>query len=158
VIVRNFNIFDIAIFETKTHTPLNVNTNAPLAFAIPFKGFEPIAGRNPQIINASNHVELLQLSTCGLFNVSKARNPSRHEIPTALESILGAFDIMQASALAEKMKYRKPDIYVHPEILGVRMLDFRKIEEVFLEAAPAVDVLRKQLKSMALKKGHSSDP
>jgi len=44
---------------------------------------------------------------------SRAPNPGRHEIPSALESILGAFNIRQASALAEKMKYRKPDIYVH---------------------------------------------
>jgi NTE family protein len=52
---------------------------------------------------------------------------------------------MQASALAEKMKHRKPDIYVQPEIQGVRMLDFGKAEEVSLQAAPAVDLLRKQL-------------
>jgi NTE family protein len=91
-------------------------------------------------------------------DVSKARNPGRHEIPSALESILGAFNIMQTSALAEKMKYQKPDIYVHPEIQGVRMLDFRKTEEVFLHAAPAVDLLRKQLKSMALVQGHLPDP
>jgi NTE family protein len=88
-------------------------------------------------------------------DVSKARNPGRHEIPSALESILGAFNIMQASALAEKMKYQKPDIYVHPEIQGVRMLDFRKPEEVFLQAAPAVDLLRKQLKNMIVEQGHS---
>ena len=56
------------------------------------------------------------------------------------------------------LKHRKPDIYVQPEIQGVRMLDFGKIEEVFLEAAPAVDLLRKQLKSMAVEQGHSRDP
>ena len=90
-------------------------------------------------------------------DVSRAPNPGRHEIPSALESILGAFNIMQASALAEKMKYRKPGLYVHPEIQGVRMLDFGKTEEVFLQAAPAVDLLRKQLKSMAIEQGHSPD-
>ena len=45
-------------------------------------------------------------------DVSKARHPSKKEIPGALETVLGAFNIMQASALAEKMKHRKPDIYV----------------------------------------------
>ena len=90
-------------------------------------------------------------------DVSKARNPGKNEVPGALESVLGAFNIMQASALAEKMKHRKPDIYVQPEIEGVRMLDFRKIEEVFLQAAPAVDLLRKQLKGVFVEQGHPAD-
>ena len=79
-------------------------------------------------------------------DVSKVRNPGKNEIPGALESVLGAFNIMQASALAEKMKIRKPDIYVQMEIQGIRMLDFGKTEEVFLQAAPAIVLLREQLK------------
>jgi NTE family protein len=81
-------------------------------------------------------------------DVSKVRNPGKNEIPGALESVLGAFNIMQASALAEKMKIRKPDIYVQMEIQGIRMLDFGKTEEVFLQAAPAIALLRKQLKDL----------
>jgi NTE family protein len=90
-------------------------------------------------------------------DVSKTRNPGKHVIPGALESVLGAFDIMQASALAEKMKHRKPDIYVRPEIQDIRMLDFGKIEEVFLQATPAVDWLRKQLKNMAIEQWPPAD-
>ncbi len=78
-------------------------------------------------------------------DVSKARNPGKPGIPSALESVLGAFDIMQASALAAKMKHRKPDLYVQPDIQGIRMFDFGRIEEVFLQATPAADWLRKQL-------------
>jgi NTE family protein len=81
-------------------------------------------------------------------DVSKVRNPGKNEIPGALESVLGAFNIMQASALAEKMKIRKPDIYVQMEIQGIRMLDFGKTEAVFLQAAPAIALLKKQLKDL----------
>jgi NTE family protein len=81
-------------------------------------------------------------------DVSKVRNPGKNEIPGALESVLGAFNIMQASALAEKMKIRKPNIYVQMEIQGIRMLDFGKTGEVFLQAAPAIALLRKQLKDL----------
>jgi len=81
-------------------------------------------------------------------DVSQVRNPGKNEIPGALESVLGAFNIMQASALAEKMKIRKPDIYVQMEIQGIRMLDFGKTEEVFLQAAQAIALLRKQLKGL----------
>ena len=88
-------------------------------------------------------------------DVSTMRHPGKHEIPSALESVLGAFSIMQASALAEKMRRRKPDIYVQPKIQDVGMLDFGKTEEVFLQAAPAVDLLRKQLKGVTVEQGHS---
>jgi NTE family protein len=83
-------------------------------------------------------------------DVSRVRHPGKNEIPSALESVLGAFNIMQASALAEKMRHRKPDIYVQPKFQDVRMLDFGKTEEVFLQAAPAVDSLRKRLKGMTV--------
>lgn len=81
-------------------------------------------------------------------DVSKVRNCGRREIPGPLESVLGAFNIMQASALVEKLKHRRPDIYLQPEIQDIRMLDFGKANEVFLQAAPAVDLLKKQLKML----------
>jgi NTE family protein len=90
-------------------------------------------------------------------DVSKVRNPGKHEIPGALESVLGAFNIMQASALAQKMKRRKPDIYVQPEIQGIRMLDFSKAEEVFRQAVPAVELLKEQLKGGNFEQGHPPD-
>jgi NTE family protein len=90
-------------------------------------------------------------------DVSRVRHPGKNEIPSALESVLGAFNIMQASALAEKMRHRKPDIYVQPKIQDGRMLDFGKTEEVFLQAAPAVDLLRKRLKGMTVEQGHPAD-
>jgi NTE family protein len=90
-------------------------------------------------------------------DVSRVRHPNKNEIPSALESVLGAFNIMQASALAEKMRERKPDIYVQPKIQDVRMLDFAKTEEVFLQAAPAVELLKKRLKGMTFEQGHPQD-
>lgn len=78
-------------------------------------------------------------------NVARTRPQNTAEIPNAIESVLGAFDIMQSAALAEKMKYRKPDIYVRPEIPDVRMLDVGKIEEVFTQTAQAVEEMKKHL-------------
>jgi len=51
------------------------------------------------------------------------------------------------------MKYPQADIYVHPEIFGVRMLDFTKVEEVFAQAAPAVDRFARQLELQLLAAG-----
>jgi NTE family protein len=78
-------------------------------------------------------------------NVSRVRLPSSPEVPNALESVLGAVDIMQTTMLTDKLERLKPDIYVWPQIRDVRMLDFGKIEEVFTQAAPAAEELRKEL-------------
>ena len=120
-----------------------------------------IAGKvlfDRDIVNLAPYDRLLDRAEFTIAaDVSRAPNPGRHEIPSALESILGAFNIRQASALAEEMKYRKPDIYVHPEVQGVRMLGFNKTEEVFLQTGPTVELLRRQLKSMVVEQGHSTD-
>ncbi len=88
-------------------------------------------------------------------NVSRIRVPGRRDVPNPLESVLGAFDIMQATALAERMKARKPDIYLWPQISDVRMLDFGKIEEVFAQGALAAEKLREEL-SEEMRKNSSS--
>lgn len=85
-------------------------------------------------------------------NVAKSRTSGRNDAPSVLESILGAFDIMQIAALAEKMKRQKPDIYVHPEINDVRMLDFNKIEDVYRQTGPAIDELHKSLEELSAKR------
>jgi NTE family protein len=109
------------------------------------------------VVNLVPYHHLLERANFTIaVDVSRVRHPGKNEIPSALESVLGAFNIMQASALAEKMRHRKPDIYVQAKIQDVRMLDFGKTEEVFLQAAPAVDLLRKRLKGMTFE-GHPAD-
>ncbi|MDI6808795.1 MAG: patatin-like phospholipase family protein [Candidatus Eisenbacteria bacterium] len=75
-------------------------------------------------------------------NVAKVRTPGKHGVPSVLDSILGAFDITQAASFAEKMRHRRPDICIHPEIRDVAMFDFTKVESVFSQAGPAVRELR----------------
>ena len=78
-------------------------------------------------------------------NVAKARTLEKMDTPSVMESILGTFEIMQMSVLAERMKRREPDIYVHPEITDVRMFDFNKIEDIYLQSQPAIDLMRENL-------------
>ncbi len=78
-------------------------------------------------------------------NVGRNRDTDKKEIPSVIESILGAFDIMQSAVLAQKMKYRAPDVYLRPRIEDVRMLDFGKMDEIFNQAAPVKELLKHQL-------------
>jgi NTE family protein len=78
-------------------------------------------------------------------NVSRVRSANGPELPNALESVLGTFDIMQTTMLNDKLERLKPDIYVWPQIRDVRMLDFGKVEEVFTQTIPAAEELRQEL-------------
>jgi len=157
VIAANYWTAEEIVFETGDLLPaVQASMAVPGVFAPVSIGGQVLVDGG--VVNLVPYDHLLGRAEFTIaVDVSKARDPGKCEIPGALESVLGAFNIMQASALAEKMKYRKPDIYVHPEIQGVRMLDFSKTEEVFLQAAPVVDSLRKQLENMAVKRRNSPD-
>jgi NTE family protein len=131
---------------------LQASMAVPGVFApVPFAGKVLVDGGVVNMVPYDNLLERADFTIA--VDVSKVRNPGKNEIPGALESVLGAFNIMQASALAEKMKIRKPDIYVQTEIQGIRMLDFGKTEEVFRQAAPAIALLRKQLIGLNILQG-----
>jgi NTE family protein len=70
-------------------------------------------------------------------------------MPNALESVTGAFEIMQSAVLAERMKHSRPDLYLCPELRDVRMLDFGSIEDVLAQAAPAALSLKQAFQGHA---------
>jgi NTE family protein len=53
---------------------------------------------------------------------------------------------MSHNLLVEKLKQRRPDIYIRPEIRDVRVLEFYKAEQVFGQALPAKQQLIKALR------------
>lgn len=78
-------------------------------------------------------------------DVSGTPTVHKHEIPTLIESALGTVRIMQTASLAAKMKLLQPDIFVHPEIHNIKLLDFNKVEDVFKQAEPTMEELRTKL-------------
>jgi NTE family protein len=81
-------------------------------------------------------------------DVGRAEEPGRTDLPTVLESILGACDIMQVAALETRLAVQAPDIHVRARIAGIRILDFAKAAAVFEQARPAVEALRSRLEAM----------
>ena len=68
--------------------------------------------------------------------------------PHMFRSIMGMFDIMQNTIIAEKLKAVPPEIYIKPEIYNVDLLEFDKMRHVLLQAEPARDQLRIKLKAL----------
>lgn len=78
-------------------------------------------------------------------DVSGISVPDEKDEPDLLDSLFNSFQIMRESITREKIRCMKPDIYVKPNVEGVRLLHFHRVKEIFEEAAPAADILREHL-------------
>jgi NTE family protein len=82
------------------------------------------------------------------IDVGGTRHPDETPVPSVFESLFGTIDIMQEAMLKQKMKHSPPDIFIRPEIKGVRMMDFASIENVLDQAEPAVAELKQKLRDL----------
>ena len=75
-------------------------------------------------------------------DVSGSRRHSADGLAPLLEVLFNTFEIMQQSIVAEKMRHGAPDIYIKPDISGIRLLHFNRIETILEQAEPAARQLR----------------
>jgi len=97
------------------------------------------------VVNVVPYEHVMELCDVTIAVDVSGTPPHKHEVPSVMESVLGTFRIMQTASLAAKMKVLQPDIFVHPEIHNVRLLDFNKLEDVFRQAEPAMEELRAKI-------------
>ena len=80
------------------------------------------------------------------IDVSGDRKSDNDSELSFLGVLFHSFHTMSHNLLAEKLKQRRPDIYIRPEIQNVRVLEFYKAEQVFRQARPAQQELIKTLR------------
>lgn len=88
------------------------------------------------------------LSRCDFtiaVDVGRGRMPGRHELPGVRDAILGAYEMMQSTALEARLLARAPDILIRPPSGDIHILDFTKADEVFAQAEPAIADLRRRI-------------
>jgi NTE family protein len=78
-------------------------------------------------------------------DVSGTRDAEDGDKLSSVGVLLQSFHTMSNNLLAEKLKQRRPDIYVHPDIHDVKVLEFYKAREVFAQAEPAQKAFAKDL-------------
>lgn len=81
-------------------------------------------------------------------NVGGTRYPDETPVPNIMESLLGTISIMQTAMLKNKLELHPPDIFIHPEIKGIRMMDFTGIDDVLEQSQPAIEELIEKLKRL----------
>lgn len=112
--------------------------------------FTPVVQDGRTLIDGGgvNPVPYDLLDDCDLvvaIDVMGRMLPHGRQTPNPFRAVLGTFDIMQKSIVREKLRHAPPDIYVRPEITDVDILDFHRAGEVYAQAEPARQELRRAL-------------
>jgi len=69
-------------------------------------------------------------------------------IPGYSDAMFNTFQIAEHTIANLKRKTYPPDIYIEPEITGVKVLEFQKAEQIFEQSQPECDRLRRELESL----------
>lgn len=73
------------------------------------------------------------------------RTPDSQNGPSYFETTFNTIQILEISILNEKLKQRKPHIYIKPDIRDIRVLEFNRVDEIYKQAEPARKKLYKKL-------------
>ena len=79
------------------------------------------------------------------IDVSGGESIDETKKPDFTDALFNTFEIMQQAIIDQKMKLFEPDIYIRPDIKDIRLLHFHRSEEIFQQAAPAVEELKSKL-------------
>jgi len=79
------------------------------------------------------------------IDVTGTRRRDGDEETGLFDLLFKTFEIMQQSIIREKMNNGGPDIYIKPELSGIRLLHFDRVDEVIEQAGEAAEELGRAL-------------
>ena len=88
------------------------------------------------------------MDSCDLviaININSGSSTERETVPGYFDTIFGSVQILQQAIVERELKARPPDIYVTPDLRGFRTLQFHKADEIYLQAQPAKEDLKRKL-------------
>ncbi|MBL38455.1 MAG: Patatin [Xanthomonadales bacterium] len=127
-------------------TPLKASMAVPGLFA-------PVALGDKLLIDggASNPLPLDLLEDVDFvvaIDVSGTRREARDGKPNITDLLFSTFEIMQQSIVREKAEHASPDIYIKPELPGIRLLHFDRVDRVVELAGAGAGKLRAELEAL----------
>lgn len=81
------------------------------------------------------------------IDVSGRRTKPDKLIPGYFELLFNSVDVMHKSIMQEKRQRIKPDIYITPDIVDIRALEFYRSKEIFKMGGPAKKSFQQKLES-----------
>ncbi len=85
------------------------------------------------------------------IDVVGAPTPGGKQMPSTIELMFGATQLMMQSINALKLKTRRPEIFLRPPVSRFRALDFLKINSVMTETASLKDELKRAVEDAVAK-------
>lgn len=83
-------------------------------------------------------------------DVSGVRSKPTSDDTGYFEILFNSVKVLQNSIVNEKMRHRKPDIFIAPQIRDIRALEFYNAAAVFEQAKPAKKQLEKELRALLM--------
>lgn len=68
--------------------------------------------------------------------------------PSYTDAVFNTFQIAEKTIVNEKLKVRRPDIYLEPPIRDVKVLEFHKADEIYSQSEPECRRLAAELKAL----------
>lgn len=93
----------------------------------------------------------LLLAECEIvigIDVSGERTQPKETTPGYFTTVFNSAKIMQQAIMTEKLDRQTPAIYIKPRIIDIRALEFYRAKDVFNQAAPAKEKLKKKLSKL----------
>jgi NTE family protein len=88
---------------------------------------------------------LRESGTTVAIDVSGSVTERKGATPAFFDTIFQTFHVMGQAIIANKLRMRRPDIYIKPAIHDIKALDFLKAEDIYVQAAPAKEELKRRL-------------
>ncbi|MCG6657568.1 patatin-like phospholipase family protein [Halomonas campisalis] len=80
-------------------------------------------------------------------DVTGRREPVEGEVAGITDLLFKTFEIMQQSITRQMVRHQPPDLYLQPDVAGVRLLHFNRVMDVLAQAQPTADELRERLEA-----------
>ncbi len=93
----------------------------------------------------------LLLDSCDIvvaIDINSGSAAEEGTVPGYFNTMFGAIQIMQQSIITRQLRIRPPDIYIKPDLRGIRTLHFSKTEEIYEQARPAKEELKEKLRAL----------
>ena len=82
------------------------------------------------------------------IDVTGTRAPNGDEAPGLTDLLFTTFEIMQQSIIRAKVAQHPAEIYIKPDLEGIRLLHFDRVDAILESVEDAADELRRQLEGI----------
>jgi NTE family protein len=78
-------------------------------------------------------------------DINSGSPTDKGSMPGYFDTVFGSAQILQQAIVERLLAARAPDIYIKPELIGIRTLQFHKADEIYQRAQPAKEELKRRL-------------